>query len=445
MKTNIKNLSIKASLLMLLFGFLFTVYSNTVTAQDNGPEGYCQGRQWFDDKYAGSYFSYYYYCYPDYDKMYPSSYSRGMGEAIEYIKITPKNNPSEVILFSNTGEDFNSGSESACYQYFGNDYDGSGQFVPGDEYNVEIKVKSWYIAIVNSTDYCTYYVGSSYQTWNCARLFIDWNKDGDWVDVAPAAEYIQWWDTRASGSWCESAVFTGTFTVPADVDPGKTRLRVAAAGVTGSVYPSAADRPNPCINGYYYSYDYGSYGYAYMYDYGETEDYLIEFIIPIKGTYPEAGDVLFAQRDYDGTPKEINEVMEQFPRPMVELRDAAQPGTKITYRIRGPLPAKDIVYTGLDSKGNAQFDLNKPFSTKTPKIFEFFKSTGIYTTGAGEVNFEQSGEYYVELELYLPGKTTPKYMTKRFSVSWANDLSLQGISNPMKCYITDAKPFLKRY
>lgn len=419
-----------------------TFASLPATAQDNGPDGYCIPKQWFTDNYIGGKYSAYYYCYPDYPKMYPSSYLDASGASITYVKITPKNNPSEIILYRQTGDDYN-GSDTYCYAYMSNDYDGTGQFTPGDQYNIEIGVKahSWEYSWGYSQ--CDYSSSWANTVISC-RMFFDWTRDGDWLDVAPAAEYVQWWDCRISGNYCLSNTFTGSFTVPADVDPGKTRIRITAASNGYSLLPTS-NRQDPCKTDQFYSYDYGSYGYAYGYQYGETEDYLVEFIIPIKGTFPEAGSVLFAQRDYDGTPKEIDEVMEQFPRPMLELRDPAPAGTKVTYRIRGPLPSKDLVYTGLDKNGNEQFDLSKPFSTKTPKIFEFYKSTGTYTTGAGEVNFTKSGEYYVELELYQPGKTTPKFMTKRFTVSWANDLSIQTIANPMKCYITDSKPFLKRY
>ena len=446
---NLYTTKVKMAIFALtIFAFFAIPLAGNLQAQDTGPSGYCVPKTWFMEKYSSYAPRQYYNCMPDYPDRY-SYYLRGFGAAIEYVKVTEKESK-EVVIYNYSGEEFdNYNGISRCYSYFEEDYDGSGDFSAGTEYDIEVKIKAWYWKYSWGYDYCSF-TGSYRRSAISARYFIDWTRDGDWTDKqladgTTAPEYIKWWQVMKYGSYCEQALFTHSFKVPEGVDAGKTRLRVTASSSTYQYYPAYQYRTNPCATGYLYSYNYSWGKYAALYDYGETEDYLIEFIMPIKATFPDAEDVLYANRWYDDVAKEVSGNIEAFPRPMIELRDIAGPNTLCQYEIRGPLPASTLVYTGKSPSGATKFDLNTPFDATNPLMFKFMKSEGTYTDGEGGVNFSKSGEYYVNLQVWLPGKTDPKVITKRFTVSWANDLSAMDITNPIKFYTTKAKPFLKRY
>jgi len=413
--TNLTN-TLKALLMSIV---VFALISTTpIFAQDEGPQNYCNPLTWSASPGLPTH---YYYCYPDYPAQYPTSYKDYYGGSITYVRIT--NSAGEVILYKYTGPDFSrpdgqqSVQWSSCYHYYEDNYTGTGGFAPGETYTIEVQLQAhyyWYAGWPNH-----YYCGGMYDYGNSSyrmgfRMFVDYGIDGYYGEIGDdyysnndgSDEYVlsNYYYLYGYNSRCATRIYTNTFTIPADVEPGKTRMRLLATAYVGE-YPYIQYRNNACLNGYYYVYS----SYDRVYNFGEAEEYLIEFTLPIKGTYPGRNDILFAEKDYDGIDKDIDGTVYPFPKPMIELRSAVGSGTFCTFQIKGPLPGQGVVYNGLTPSGDAMIDLSVPFDAGNPLMFEFSNSSGSASTAAndGTVNFSRSGEYYVEYNVWLPGKIDP--------------------------------------
>ncbi len=383
----------------------------------------------------------YYTCYP--------AYYEGMGWYTAYYgaRITEVNikTLSGAGVFSNVTP-----PTSYCnpqgYKYYSEA--GITSLDIGDTYTFEIKV---------AFTYYNYYCYSNYYT---MRLFIDWNADGDWVDAGE-------WVNSPSGlnqtpSWrsyysawgpsCGSlTTFSYNVKVPDNVDAQKVRMRVMAA----YYYPYQIDQVsdygwakfynqaiNPCLNGY--AYDYYTYGYSYVYSYGETEDYALEFQLPLKGVFPSneaPNDILLAGELYNGTTRTLTDENGDpydvwFENPYIEFKTTQPAGTYIKYEIKGALPSTNSVYKGLDKITGSEL-INASTSAKIKSE----KATGSSAPGGnGALKVNSGGEYQVWITIVKPNGQE-KLIIKNFTVSWLNDLSVSNILSPR----TNAYPIFYKY
>jgi len=423
-----------------------------LSAQD-APTGYCIPKQWALAKDA---MYKYYNCYfDDYIDLY--GYQRGPGDAISYIKIY-NTASGEVALYKNTGDTPEKGVEGTrCYHFYDLDYEGTKQLAPGETFTLETRIKGWQYAYPGF-DYCSY-TGTYYQTYFNLRLFIDWNRDADWDDTFKDGngtnypEYVKWSSTYVAGSYCQAGVVSFTFKVPDDAE-GKTRLRFMACGPY-SYYPYAAQRPNACIEGYWYEYYTTGYSYISATVYGETEDYIVEFGGGIKNTFPSdkaPNSILYAGEKYNGELRARKDKPDgpkvDFKRPMYEISSPMKEGTKVSFQIYGPLPlgsdeASKMVYEALDPNSATPTNIIDMSASKwgTQKIFYINKSQGKYSPGSnGAFEAAMGGEYELRTTLYLPGKS-PKITKKKFTVAWANDIMAFSIFSP----VTDGFPRYYKY
>jgi len=411
----------KSSLTALSLLFVLFLLPNTGYAQGGGPQGYCNP---------------YSTCNTTTDR--PGS----QGGTIESVEITALDGT--VILSNQTGVwqiDWD-GDGNRCYNFFTPDMidDGDASLTPGETYNIEIIVKSWDIRGWCSED--AGWGGAQDRSYPLYRYWIDWDANASFNqtfdDYYPQTEE---WDEflgyglayyPAMNPPCRNHTFTSRFTVPEDVNPVQTRLRVSATGGYSTPSISTTYQRDAC---YYY----------YRFPYSDCEDYLISFAMPIKDIYPNQNDVLFANMKYDGSTVTIGAEDYILYKPMIELRDVPETGTLCSYQIKGPLPGSGVVFTGLDPDGNSVFDLSDAW-TANPLKFTFQNSTGSASPDDdGAMYFTNCGEYFVEIKLWLGSNPEPKVITKRFVVSFANDLSVSEIGNPVKFYSTTEKPYTKVY
>lgn len=388
----------------------------------------------------------YYYCYPAYYAQmygYPAYYSVRIAE----VAITTTGGY-EVFKNSTNPETF---ENIDCFKYFNTLQPASLDI--GDTYLFKIKT-------ANVMGYTSYYCYSTSTTYFTMRLFIDWNADGDWVDAgewinSPSSTnplnpnpawrgyYNHWTPTQSAAPYCSTNLMEWVYAVkiPDNVDATKVRMRV-----TGSYYyPYAINDvydygwakfynagQNPCLNAY--AYDYYTYGYSYVYAYGETEDYTLEFQLPLKDVFPSdlpPNDILYAGEVYNGTTRTMYDEAGDpyqwfFEKPYIEFKAAQANGSSFKYEIKGPMPSMTTVYQGLDANGNQYIDL----SGKTKVVIN--KSTGIYAPGGnGNLKITSGGEYQLWITLRKPNGQE-KVIIKKFTASWLNDLSVATILSPIQ-------------
>ncbi|OGU60915.1 MAG: hypothetical protein A2X64_11260 [Ignavibacteria bacterium GWF2_33_9] len=402
--------------LVFLLGMLMPKVS---FAQNPLPEGYCEPQ-----KPQPTWPTTYYYCYPAY---YPVMYGYDpyYGSRIVDVKITKTDG--EVVMDNPTStSQYNKYNTVDCFEFF-NDPAKIIQVAPGETYNFTTTIQHIY----------------GFQSYNCTtyyftqRLFIDWNLDADFVD---SGEWINgptgpnpspaWRNYTAS--WAPTGcptlkTYTYQIKIPETLEPGFTRIRfmtsyyypyVDAPSTTYSDFSGA----NPCHNAYWYNYAEPpyNYGYGYKYSYGETEDYIMEFQLPIKEMFPsdkEPYDLLRAGVYYDDT--NGNE------KPWVTFYGAQASGVQMQYEIYGPLPATDVVYKAYDP------------NTSNPWIelagldnIHMSNSSGLFSVGGNGTFYSTiGGEYMVKATVRKPG-TTDKILYKKFTVSWPEDLSVFRIISP---------------
>ncbi len=374
----------------------------------------------------------YYYCWPAYYKLW-YGYDAYYGSLIEEVAVYDQNN---VLLMKNTTSqtDYNKIGTVDCYEYFNNKL---AQLSPGETYRFQVKIRHIYGYAYSGYDYT--YCSSTYYS---VRLFMDWNADGDFFD---AGEWYNnptgsnptptWWAYRAAtrpptapNNTCPNpTVYDFYVKVPDNIEPAFARFRV----MTGYYYPSSENQEinygymiyynsgqNPCVNGY--AYDYIQYGYSYVYAQGETEDYVVEYQLPIKTTFPsdkEPNDILKANVLYNGTGGN--------PKPNVTFYNVQASGMKMQFYINGPLPFADEVYRAVNpSDGSDWIDI-AGFSSYTMQ-----KSKGTFSVnGDGSFKSPNGGVYTLTIVVRKPG-STDKTLKKNFTVSWPNDLSVIGIISP---------------
>jgi len=324
------------------------------------------------------------------------------------------------------------GPWEGCYKYTGV----KGELEPGATYRLRMWVNyDYYQYMTNQYCYSTYYT---------TRAFIDWNLDGDFHDAdewlnSPASissqktkkigSTLDWWAYRSGCVY--NSMQEWEFTVPEENATGIGRLRV----MSSYYYPYSAPVNNyslgmgynACWNGY--AYDYAYYGGYYGYNYGEMEDYLIEFVIPIKEIFPTdkaPDDILLATEAYDGTTRNGN----VFKRPMVRFGAAQAAGALLTYKIVGPLPSTNTVY---EARYNGGTEIPIGNAGVLDANFAYYIQNAVGSAVSGNFAFKTAngGEYQVVVGFKKPGAADYKIIKKNFTVSWEWDISARTISMPL--------------
>jgi hypothetical protein len=360
---------------------------------------------------------------------------------IKEVKISNANT-NEVVLSRVSDGTYAWGHWEGCYIYTGV----KGEMQPGETYNIAYRV-DWNYYGYYGTDYCDY---TWAQTYRVHRVFIDFNIDGDWDDNN---EWINSPTRIASGltkkigathDWwfygpCQLNYWeTLQITIPDDQKTGVTRMRI----MTSEYYPWAlgndfGQAANACWNGYAYNYSWVGPDAWYGYNMGEIEDYLIDFALPFKATFPDTKppyDILLAAQDYNGTTRMHDGEMMTFPRTMVEFGSPQAPGTTLRYKIIGPLPEQTIIYEGLNPLNTSSIDIpvgSDVLGTNT--IYNILAARGpAAKNGTYTFRHNSGGEYQLVLGIKKPGVGQEyKEMKKNFTVSWEWDMASQDISSPL--------------
>ncbi len=377
------------------------------------PEGYCEPHKPQPTWPTG-----YHYCWPAY-YMYYYGY-------VYYGSIISQFSVSELsgnVLMSNTTSttQYNKYNTIDGFEFFPTKV---AKVSPGETYKFQAKVGHIY-------GYNYYYCTSYYYIY---RIFIDWNADGDFTDSgewvnSPTGNYTNpiWRAYRSTWSptSCNTlADYTYNIKIPDNIEPSIARMRV----MTSYYYPSSPNPStsyydnsgtNPCHNGNWYDYTQFGWGYGYKYSQGETEDYVIEFQLPLKTSFPgeEPNDLLKANTAYDGTNGN--------PKPFVEFYSPMPAGTKMKFYIQGPLPFDDVVYTGLDPVDGTEW-----INVAGVYRYDMQKASGIASkNGDGTFYHTSGGEYVLTIVISKPG-STEKTLKFPFTVSWPDDIAIVSILSP---------------
>jgi hypothetical protein len=396
----------------------------------------------------------YYYCWPAYYAQYygwPAYYSVRIGE----VRIETTNG---ALVWNNTTNPATY-DDPSCFKFFNTVP--AAQLDIGDTYTFKIRVANVY-------GFTSYYCYSNYTTYYTMRLFIDWNANGVWTDAGewvndPAGAnpnpswrgyYPHWNPNQSAPPDCSSNLFEYAYNVkiPDNVDATKVRMRV----MTSYYYPYEVNgvydygwakfydaAKNPCVDAF--AYDYYNYGYSYVYAYGETEDYVLEFQLPLQAVFPsdQAPDnILFAGELYNGQTRTMytedgDPYQYYFKKPFVQFKTPQAAGTSIKYEIHGPMPSTNVVYTGYDPiTGSPYIDA----SGKT--MLTISKASGIAAAnnGNGDLKISSGGEYQLWITIHKPNGQE-KVLIKKFTASWLNDLAVVGILSPQ----TNGSPRFYKY
>ena len=413
-------------------------------AQDSGPTNYCipsnsyvpLNQQWGMGENG--------WCYPEYITAYGWGYRNYYTSPILEAQIIDAAS-GEIKMDRESREDVHpyNGPWEGCYVYTGV----KGEMEPGGTF----KVKTWndfnYYSY-GSTDYCSDFAYGWYTYMRYFhRIFIDFNMDGDFEDpnewINSPDRVANGMTTKSDGTYdwqfwdnsCHSNYpMEYQFTVPDDQPNGITRMRIMNTlgyywDPTATPGTLLGQGGNSCWNGYIF--DYSEYGYPpgsyYGYNYGEIEDYLIEFTVAIKGSFPDnkaPNDILLAGETYDG--KDAN-----FERAYVKFGQPQKSGTLMTYQIIGPLPSTDVVYEGLDPEtGSNQINIGED-KIGTDVRYNIQKAQGSAVVGSYGFKRNSGGEYQLIIGIKKPSQADFKSIKKNFSVSWEWDLAAVDITRPL--------------
>ncbi len=372
---------ILVSLAMVLF-----ILSN-VKVMDAQPSNYCVP----DRTGIPSYYSYY-LCYIDQYPQYNGFYHA------YFTKVELVNNSSNEVSFERTSDN------DGCYIFT----EVEGEVSVGQSYDL------------NTTRIQSYYWGN-YGMYNSVRCFIDFNIDGDFLDPG---EMLYQGDYPDNDSWWgrvtanQEINYTFKFDVAADNPMGKARLRL----MTSYYYPryNYSYWNNPCMNGYYSTWRGGS-----SYNYGETEDYIVDFTLAVKSSFPDQNDILIAGENYNGETRTWRGDPYYYERPFVEFGSPQVAGTIMNYQIVGPLPSTNVVYTALSNSDDSDIDVGGSSATYT-----IYNSEGTSSpNGDGAFISQNGGVYRLDITINIPG-AVERTVYRTFTVSWDNDMSTREISSP---------------
>ncbi len=366
----------------------------------------------------------------------------------------------------------NAGTFEGCYVGIDKTLPHRAEMSPGDEYRIKISVYTNYYGY-NGTDYCMYNYTNTYNI----RVFLDLNIDGvfqegEWLNSpqnVAAGKFIKVgtityqggnyndWKYNASASCytgpASEKVHEWRYKVPDDQKMGTTRMRILSSyyypyniGSAGTPITDLMDARSACWNGYAYDYT-AYYGGWYGYNYGEIEDYLIDFTLSIKGTFPDnkaPDDILLANETYNGTTRNISGIPTEFKKPMVKFGGPQKVGTLMQFRVVGPLPASDIVYEALDPiTGSTNINVGQDKITlPADLVYKIQSSRGPASDGsAGNFKQPNGGEFKLVVVIKKDAADPGKMIQKNFIVSWENDLAAIDIKNPL----TNGEPRYFKY
>lgn len=436
-----------ATLMMALF-IMLSVGVTESFSQDNGPTNYCIPGPEMVTGNQGAFGTTAAWCYPAYLKSLSSLYDYYLTVPILEVRITETNSGEVKMQRESYGAGgMNQGPWEGCYKYTG----ARAEMSPGEKYNIRVVQLNNYYGY-NGTDYCMY----SYSTYYTMRIFIDFNLNGifehvpEWINRPLAisggqtlkigATTTDWWYLGVAN--CTQRVQEFQITIPDDQPNGVGRMRVLSSYYYPSTYnPSVAQTLNQGGNACWagYAYDYTAYyGGWYGYIYGEIEDYLIEFALPFKGSFPDSkapDDILLAGEKYDGTSRFISGVLTEFKRPFVKFGNPMPSGSILNYKIVGPLPNVDnVIYEGLDPVTNSPNIRVGQDIIGTNVTYNILKAQGPGSNAPNADSYsfkwQNGGEYQLVLGL---GKNinSMKYSKKNFTVSWEWDIAAQEITEPL--------------
>ncbi len=119
-----------------------------------------------------------------------------------------------------------------------------------------------------------------------------------------------------------------------------------------------------------------------------------------------------------------------FPAPSLTFRRTS--GTiNLTYKITGPLPSTNVVYTALNS--STPTDTVIPITTGTgllTQTFAYAKGSLAGVNGALDARSAVGGSYRVDATYNLPASGYTQSYSKQFIIAYQNDMSLASISYP---------------
>lgn len=242
--------------------------------------------------------------------------------------------------------------------------------------------------------------------------YIDWNADGrfEYDRRGPEEEYLGRYYRAGGFNFPARPSYTNYFdmNVTCDIPQGESRLRVKTN------YSGRYD--DPCVLYIRVGYRWG---------YGEIEDYTVAFVPQTPDTYPAAGNILFNQQEYDGTSRMFNGEMTDFPKLKMEFKAAQPAGTEVKFRIVGPRPSNDVVYTAVDPlSGSETITFNSP--TQIYEIQDAIGSAAI--NGDGTFKATRGGEYTVQVE--VAGAGCPGVSGASFTIANNYDMSASEIVSP---------------
>jgi len=414
---------------------LIIVLSISITdanAQE-GPQNYCVPSAAMVPGNAGRGYPESFWCYPLYYSQYNYRY---FTVPILQVQIYDAKT-GEIKLNRESRTNINLGAYTGpwegCYKYTGV----KGELEPGATYRVRVWANYDYYQYM-TYQYC-------YNTYYTTRLFIDWNLDGDFHDAdewlnspqSIATNKVKkigsnTYDWRAYYSGCKyNYMQEWEFTVPETNATGVGRMRIATSyyySTTATVNNYNLNNAyNACWNGY--AYDNAYYGGWYGYCYGEMEDYLVDFVIPIKEIFPSdksPDDILLAGEVYNGTTRNDT----YFKRPMLRFGNTQAAGTMITYKIVGPLPSTTTVYEA-QYNGSNEIPIGDPGMLDANFIYNIQNAVGPAVVDNYGLKISNGGEYQVIAGLKKPGSTEYKTIKKNFTVSWEWDLAARSITMPL--------------
>ncbi|MFW5702167.1 MAG: GEVED domain-containing protein, partial [Bacteroidota bacterium] len=370
----------------------------------------------------------YYYCYPEYLPSISSYYDWYFPAMITHVKIY---NNEKTALERESGNDPETDFEG-CWIDTGVE----GELALGGDYKLYVKVQEVYYSY-SGNDYCEMY---NYRTYYTTRIFIDWNMDGIFDPSPESGEWIN--DDRYNHpnrinnhpsnnyTWrymedCSAETeFEYVIHVPSDIEPGKTKMRV----MHSYYYPYSPyyDPANACYNGYY---NYTQNPPSYVYGYGEVEDYILNFQLAFKESFPDdvpPRDILLANHLYNGETRTIDGEEMEFPQPSVTFGAPQDDDVTLNYQIVGPLPSDEVVYEGIDPVTGST---NIQVGGTGDAYYEIQDAQGRFAESAGGFKATSGGEYRLVLTVNKTGSPS-RSASKIFTVMWDDDISVREIESP---------------
>jgi|GEM_PF-403729 len=464
MKKTLRKMSLRAwSLLAIVLAMGAAVESNAQFPPNVEPSKYCETVMDSETFYAKNYGYAYLW-------MVKSNFISG-------VKVTDKG--TGQVVYNNFNSNDNNGNLGidAGYEYWRYGDNTDFDLTANTDYEITIRVATDFNRHYNSSSY-----GGPYGPAYLLRVFLDENRNAEWESDDLDNEMIGYVFSHADGypvnrysreasssdnytgyqytgyklRYCDRYYSTFTWTrcwsmyevehtfdyTPTCDNPGMTRLRAMTWDYYG--YGTRFNFNDPeryldlndaCYNAYN---GINPRFYPGYYNMGETEDYTINIVGAAGNPWPTASDIIKNQEEYGaGDPTK--------PKFNLTFDSPVNAGTKLKYKIIGPLPANTVVFEALA-------DANDPNSTvidiagltkwepvaATPATSHSNTPTGI-STGNGQLEFKRGGEYKIEYELIA--EACGGIYTSRFTVANDYDLSAFGFIQPL----TDKAPTYYKY